>query len=49
VNGVGWVSAMFGNRVRQLQMGSINGYLYVIVLAVVGVMLAQFWWGPAPS
>ena len=26
---------------RRLQTGSINGYLYVIVLAVVGVMVAQ--------
>ncbi len=49
VNGVGWVSAFFGGRVRQLQTGSINAYLYVIVLAVVGVMVAQLLWGPAPS
>src|SRR5579862_4548863 len=31
VNGIGWVSAFFGGRLRRLQMGSINGYLYVIV------------------
>ncbi len=49
VNGVGWMSAFFGGRVRRLQTGSINGYLYVIVIAVVGVMVAQLWWGPAPS
>jgi NADH-quinone oxidoreductase subunit L len=49
VNGVGWVSTFFGARVRRLQTGSINGYLYVIVIAVVGVMLVQLWWGPAPS
>ena len=49
VNGVGWVSAFFGGRVRRLQTGSINGYLYVIVIAVVGVMVAQLWWGSAPS
>jgi NADH-quinone oxidoreductase subunit L len=49
VNGVGWVSAFVGGRVRRLQTGSINGYLYVIVIAVVGVMLAQLWWGTAPS
>jgi NADH-quinone oxidoreductase subunit L len=49
VNAVGWVSAFFGGRVRRLQTGSINGYLYVIVIAVVGVMVAQLWWGRAPS
>jgi NADH-quinone oxidoreductase subunit L len=49
VNGVGALSAFFGGRLRRLQMGSINGYLYVIVIAVVGVMLAQLWWGPAPG
>jgi len=41
VNGVAWVTAYFGAWARRLQMGSINGYLYVIVLAVVGVMLAR--------
>lgn len=30
-----------GNRFRQLQTGSINGYLYVIVLGVVVVMVAR--------
>ena len=49
VNGIGWMSAFVGGRVRRLQMGSINGYLYVIVIAVVGVMVAQLWWGTAPS
>jgi NADH-quinone oxidoreductase subunit L len=49
VNGVAWVSAFLGARARRLQMGSINGYLYVIVIAVVGVMLAQLWWGPRPG
>jgi NADH-quinone oxidoreductase subunit L len=49
VNGVGWLSAFCGGRVRRLQMGSINGYLYVIVIAAVGVMVAQLWWGTAPS
>jgi NADH-quinone oxidoreductase subunit L len=49
VNGVAWVSAAVGGRVRQLQTGSINGYLYVIVIAVLGVMVAQLWWGPTPS
>jgi len=49
VNGVATVSAFFGGRVRRLQTGSINGYLYVIVIAVVGVMLAQLCWGPVPS
>jgi NADH-quinone oxidoreductase subunit L len=49
VNGVAAVSAFLGGRARRLQTGSINGYLYVIVIAVVGVMLAQLWWGPVPS
>ena len=49
VNGIASVSAFFGSRVRGLQTGSINGYLYVIVIAVVGVMVAQLWWGTAPS
>ena len=49
VNGIASVSAFFGGRVRSLQTGSINGYLYVIVIAVVGVMVAQLWWGTAPS
>jgi NADH-quinone oxidoreductase subunit L len=49
VNGVAWLSAFLGGRVRRLQTGSINGYLYVIVIAVVGVMLAQLWWGAPPS
>jgi NADH-quinone oxidoreductase subunit L len=30
-----------GSRFRQLQTGSINGYLYVVVVAVVGVMVAR--------
>lgn len=30
-----------GNRFRQLQTGSINGYLYVIVASVVVIMLAR--------
>jgi NADH-quinone oxidoreductase subunit L len=49
VNGVASVSSFFGGRVRQLQTGSINGYLYVIVIAVLGVMVAQLWWGAKPS
>jgi NADH-quinone oxidoreductase subunit L len=49
VNGIGSVAAFFGARARQLQTGSINGYLYVIVIAVVGVMMAQLLWGPVPG
>jgi len=30
-----------GTRFRRLQTGSINGYLYVIVVGVVAVMLAR--------
>jgi NADH-quinone oxidoreductase subunit L len=41
VNGVAAVAAFFGSRVRRLQTGGINAYLYVIVIAVVGVMVVQ--------
>jgi NADH-quinone oxidoreductase subunit L len=49
VNGVAAVAAFTGARVRSLQTGSINGYLYVVVLAVLGVMVAQLFWWPTPS
>jgi NADH-quinone oxidoreductase subunit L len=41
VNGVATVTSFLGGRARRLQTGGINAYLYVIVLAVVGVMVAQ--------
>jgi NADH-quinone oxidoreductase subunit L len=41
VNGVAWVTGFLGARVRQLQTGGINAYLYVIVIAVIGIMVAQ--------
>jgi NADH-quinone oxidoreductase subunit L len=41
VNGVATVTSFVGGRVRRLQTGSINAYLYVIVIAVVGVMIAR--------
>jgi len=41
VNGVASATSFFGGRVRRLQTGSINAYLYVIVLAVIGAMVAQ--------
>jgi NADH-quinone oxidoreductase subunit L len=41
VNGVAAVTGFVGGRARRLQTGGINAYLYVIVLAVVGVMVAQ--------
>jgi NADH-quinone oxidoreductase subunit L len=41
VNGVGAVTSFLGARARRLQTGGINAYLYVIVIAVVGVMVAQ--------
>jgi NADH-quinone oxidoreductase subunit L len=41
VNGIAAAAAFFGSRVRRLQTGGINAYLYVIVIAVVGVMVAQ--------
>ena len=43
VNAVAAVAAFVGGRVRRLQTGSINAYLYVIVIAVVGVMMARLW------
>jgi len=41
VNRVADVTMGVGNRFRQLQTGSINGYLYVIVVGVVVVMVAR--------
>jgi NADH-quinone oxidoreductase subunit L len=41
VNGVATVTSFVGGRVRRLQTGEINAYLYVVVIAVVGVMVAR--------
>ncbi len=41
VNRVADATIGFGNRFRRLQMGSINGYLYVAVIGVVAVMIAR--------
>jgi NADH-quinone oxidoreductase subunit L len=41
VNGVASVTSFLGGRARRLQTGGINAYLYVVVIAVVGVMVAQ--------
>ena len=41
VNGVAAVASFLGGRARRLQTGGINAYLYVIVIAVVGVMVAR--------
>ncbi len=43
VNGVAVVTSVIGSRVRRLQTGHINAYLYVVVLAVVGMMVARIW------
>ncbi len=43
VNGVATVTSFVGGRVRRLQTGNINAYLYVIVLAFVGMMVARIW------
>jgi NADH-quinone oxidoreductase subunit L len=43
VNGVGALTSLVGGGVRRLQTGNINAYLYVIVLAVVGLMMARIW------
>jgi NADH-quinone oxidoreductase subunit L len=41
VNRIADLTMGLGNRFRQLQTGSINGYLYVIVVGVVVVMIAR--------
>jgi NADH-quinone oxidoreductase subunit L len=41
VNRVADLTMGIGSRFRQLQMGSINGYLYVVVVGVVVVMVAR--------
>ena len=41
VNQLADVTMGVGNRFRQLQTGSINGYLYVIVVGVVVVMVVR--------
>jgi NADH-quinone oxidoreductase subunit L len=41
VNRVADLTMGIGNRFRQLQMGSINGYLYVVVVGVVVVMVVR--------
>jgi NADH-quinone oxidoreductase subunit L len=41
VNALAAVTRFAGGRVRRLQTGEINAYLYVIVIAVVGVMVAR--------
>jgi NADH-quinone oxidoreductase subunit L len=41
VNGVAAVTGFVGTQTRRLQSGGINAYLYVIVVAVVGIMVAR--------
>ena len=41
VNRIADGTTLLGNRFRQLQTGSINGYLYVIVFGVVVIMVAR--------
>ncbi len=41
VNGMASLTLGVGTRFRRLQTGSINGYLYVIVIGVVGVMIGR--------
>jgi NADH-quinone oxidoreductase subunit L len=41
VNRISDATIGLGSRFRQLQMGSINGYLYVVVIGVVVVMVAR--------
>jgi NADH-quinone oxidoreductase subunit L len=44
VNGVSDVVLGWGARLRKVQTGSINAYLYAIVAGVVGVMIVQMLW-----
>ena len=39
VNGVASVTEFVGRRVRNVQTGAINAYLYVVVLGVLGSVL----------
>ncbi|MBI4518028.1 MAG: NADH-quinone oxidoreductase subunit L [Deltaproteobacteria bacterium] len=41
VNGVAALSMGVGTRFRQLQTGSINGYLYVIAVATVAILILR--------
>jgi len=41
VNRIADLTMGIGSRFRQLQMGSINGYLYVVVIGVVVVMVVR--------
>ncbi len=43
VNGVATVTSFVGGRARRLQTGSISGYLYVVVVAVVGMIVVRIW------
>jgi NADH-quinone oxidoreductase subunit L len=41
VNGLAFVTSAAGTRMRAIQTGSINGYLYVIALATVVILLVR--------
>jgi NADH-quinone oxidoreductase subunit L len=47
VDGVAGVTQFVGRRVRNLQTGAISGYLYVIVIGVVGGVLLYWSWARA--
>jgi NADH-quinone oxidoreductase subunit L len=47
VNGVATGTQFVGRRVRNLQTGAINAYLYVVVLGVLGGVLLYWSWAAA--
>jgi NADH-quinone oxidoreductase subunit L len=47
VNGVAGATQFVGRRVRNLQTGGINAYLYVVVLGVLGGVLLYWSWAQA--
>src|SRR5207249_3792006 len=47
VNGVADVIQFVGRRVRNVQTGAINAYLYVVLLGVLGGVLLYWSWAAA--
>ena len=47
VNGVADVTQFVGRRVRNVQTGAINAYLYVVLLGVLGGVLLYWSWAAA--
>jgi len=47
VNGVANVTLFTGRRVRNLQSGAINAYLYIVLVGVLGGVLLYWSWAAA--